>query len=82
MSSTTLRLTLTGRRFSLTPLPGHLVSGCTGGPGCPNVATHRLLSRDTASVRLMCDAHTLEWAAGHGYTTTTARLAGDSLASA
>jgi hypothetical protein len=72
MSSPNLKLTLTGRRFSLTPLPGHIQSPCSG-EACSKMASHRLLSRATASVNLLCDQHALSWAGEHGYAVTTAR---------
>ena len=65
-----LELTLTGARFSLTPLPMHIQSCCTCLSGCRRMASHRLLSRRTASVQLLCDEHTLEWARENGYGVT------------
>ena len=74
MPSPNLALTLIGKRFSLTPLPGHIVSWCTAADGaCGNFASHRLLSQPLCSVRLLCDTHTLAWAQQHGYSVTTAR---------
>jgi hypothetical protein len=65
MSAAKLRLTLTGRGFSLTPLSGHVDTACTGDAQCECRATHRLLSRRTASVELLCDAHAESWSLGH-----------------
>ena len=73
MRSPNLALTLSGRRFSITPLPGHIVSRCTADSVCRNSATHRLLSRSDCAVELLCDTHTLEWAGEHGHFITTAR---------
>jgi hypothetical protein len=73
MSSPNLQLTVTDDRTSLTPLPGHIVSACTGDPGCRNLATHRVLSRPPASPQLLCDDHTLAWAAERGLHITTAK---------
>jgi hypothetical protein len=61
MSDVSLRLTLVGRTFSLTPLPRHLNAPCTANEECGCRATHRLLSRRTASVELFCDRHALAW---------------------
>ncbi len=66
MSSINLQLTATGRHFSLSPLPGHLYADCTADEPCGARASHRLLLRRTASVRLLCDTHTVEWARDHG----------------
>jgi hypothetical protein len=75
MGSATLRLTIIGPRFSLTPLSPHVVSTCTHGDrSCTRLASHRLLSRLTADVQLLCDAHTIEWAQEHGHQVTTAKL--------
>ena len=73
MRSPNLALTLSGKRFSITPLPAHIVSSCTADSGCANSATHRLLSRTVCAVKLLCDAHTLAWAQQHGHSITTAR---------
>ena len=73
MPSPNLAPTLSGRGFSITPLPGHLVSGCTADGGCQHSATHRLLSRTICAVKLLCDTHTLDWAGEHGHFITTAR---------
>jgi hypothetical protein len=73
MSSPNLALTLSGNRFSITPLPGHIVSCCTDDSVCENSATHRLLSRTVCAVKLLCDTHTLDWARQHGHSITTAR---------
>lgn len=72
MSSAPLRLTLTGRTFSLIPLSGHVDSACTGDAECQCRATHRLLSRRTASVEWFCDAHAESWSRDHGLTDTGA----------
>ena len=63
--SATLRLTLTGRGFCLTPLSGHVDTVCTGDAQCERRATHRLLSRRTASVEMLCDAHAESWSRDH-----------------
>jgi hypothetical protein len=65
-TKTTLQLTLVGRTFSLTPLPGYRDSICTASDSCGSRATHRLLSRRTASVELLCDRHTLVWSHEQG----------------
>jgi hypothetical protein len=65
-TNTTLQLTLVGRAFSLTPLPGYRDSICTAADSCGCRATHRLLSRRTASVELLCDQHTLVWSREQG----------------
>jgi hypothetical protein len=65
-TETTLQLTLVGRTFSLTPLPGYRDSICTANDACGCRATHRLLSRRTASVELLCDRHTLVWSREEG----------------
>jgi hypothetical protein len=65
MSAATLRLTLTGRGFCLTPLSEHIDTTCTGDPRCEHRATHRLLSRRTASIELLCDTHAESWARAH-----------------
>jgi hypothetical protein len=54
-------LTLAGRHFSIMPCPGHLQYQCTSSR-CEETATHRVLSRATASTEWLCDAHTLAWA--------------------
>lgn len=53
-------LSLAGRHFSIMPCPGHLQYQCTS-RRCDELATHRVLSRATASTEWLCDAHTLEW---------------------
>jgi hypothetical protein len=63
--SATLRLTLTGRGFCLTPLSGHVDTTCTAHGQCERRATHRLLSRLTASIELLCDAHAESWSRDH-----------------
>jgi hypothetical protein len=73
MRSPNLALTLIGKRFSLTPLPGHIVSCCTADEACGHSATHRLLSHPLSSAKLLCDTHTLAWAQQHGHSVTTAR---------
>jgi hypothetical protein len=65
MSAANLRLTLTGRGFCLTPLSGYIDTTCTGDARCERRATHRLLSRRTASVELLCDAHAESWSRDH-----------------
>ena len=77
MRSPNLALTLSGKRFSITPLPGHIVSSCTADSGCDNSATHRLLSRTISAVKLLCDSHTLAWARHQGHAITTARDVAD-----
>ena len=59
--SHTVPLSLAGRHFSITPCAGYLGYQCTS-RDCPAAATHRVLSRATASIEWLCDAHTLEWA--------------------
>jgi len=54
-------LTLAGRHFSIMPCPSHLQYQCTSSR-CDETATHRVLSRATASTEWLCDAHTLAWA--------------------
>ena len=66
MSSIHLRLTASGRYFSLSPLAAHLYTSCTAEGPCGERASHRMLSRRTASVSLLCDAHTEEWARENG----------------
>jgi hypothetical protein len=61
MNFTSLRLTLTGRGFCLMPLSKHVDTACTGDVRCDSRATHRLLSRRTASIELLCDAHAETW---------------------
>lgn len=73
MSSPNLQLTLSDERSTLTPLPGHIVSACTADPACRHRATHRVLSRSPVHVELLCDDHTLVWAAERGLNITTAR---------
>jgi hypothetical protein len=73
MRSTQLQLTLAGRRFSITPLPAHIASSCTADEGCSQPATHRLLSRTLGGVRLLCDAHTIDFARDQGYNITSVR---------
>jgi hypothetical protein len=65
MSASTLRLTVTGRGFCLTPLSEHVDTACTADAQCESRATHRLLSRRTASVELLCDAHAESWSRDH-----------------
>jgi hypothetical protein len=74
MRSTKLQLTLAGRRFSITPLPAHLESTCTADQGCTRPASHRLLSRALGGVRLLCDAHTFEFARDQGHKITSVRV--------
>ena len=76
MRSVNLQLTRITDRFSITPLPPQVDSRCTGDESCRHRATHRLLSWSPTSpsgVRLLCDAHAIEWAADHGLQITTAR---------
>jgi hypothetical protein len=61
MKTASLQLTLTGRGFCLMPLSTHVDAACTGGVRCHSRATHRLLSRLTASIELLCDAHAEAW---------------------
>ena len=61
MSDSSLQLTLVGRTFALTPLPAHREATCTADPQCGRRVTHRLLSRRTVSVELLCDRHELVW---------------------
>ena len=69
-----LQLTLSDDRFSVTPLPGTLVSRCTAHWTCTNVASHRVLSRAPGGVQVLCDSHMLEWASEQGISITTARV--------
>jgi hypothetical protein len=78
MGSPHLQLTLTGRHFTLTPLPAHLQSPCTAGEPCGRPASHRLLSRITADVKLLCDSHTIDWARDHGCNITSVSPLSDS----
>lgn len=73
MSSPNLQLTVTDDRTSLTPLPGHIVSPCTGDLTCRNLASHRIVTRPPASIQLLCDDHTLAWASERGLHITTAK---------
>lgn len=66
-----LKLTIIGKRFTLTPMPSHIDADCSE-PTCSGRASHRLFSRTIASTRLLCDRHTLSWAAAHGRSVTTA----------
>ena len=66
MSDTILRLTLVGRTFSLTPLPDYRDTLCTADAACGCRATHRLMSRRTVSVELLCDRHALVWSREQG----------------
>ena len=61
MNPDNLRLTLTGRGFCLMPLSEYVDTACTGDAECGWRATHRLLSRRTASVELLCDVHAESW---------------------
>jgi hypothetical protein len=65
MHTRKLSLTLIGRYFSMMPKPQHLDLRCTSN-ACADAATHRVLSRATASVEWLCDDHTLAWARDHG----------------
>ncbi len=67
------RLTVTGRHFSLTPLHVQIDAACTRG-ACSNRASHRLLSRSTASVERLCDVHAVEWARDRGVAIAAAGL--------
>jgi hypothetical protein len=66
MSRIDLQLSVAGRYFSLSPVAPHLHASCTADGPCTAPASHRLLSRRTASVSLFCDAHTEEWAREQG----------------
>jgi hypothetical protein len=80
MRSLNLQLTVSGDRFSITPLPPQVDSHCPSGEHCQKRASHRLLWSDsTAAVELLCDTHALVWTHDHGLLITTARL-GDSVA--
>jgi len=70
MSRIELQLSVAGRYFSLSPLAAHLHASCCA---CGASASHRLLSRRTASVSLFCDAHTEEWARENGALPDAAR---------
>jgi hypothetical protein len=61
MNIDNLRLTLTGRGFCMMPLSKWVDTVCTGDAACGCAATHRLLSRRTASVELLCDVHAESW---------------------
>ena len=75
MRSPNLQLTVSGDRFSITPLPPQVESLCTSGERCHRRASHRLLWVDVpAGVELLCDSHALMWAHDHGLLITTARL--------
>jgi hypothetical protein len=58
-------LTLAGRYFSIMPCASCLDYQCTSDE-CRQTATHRILSRATASIEWLCDAHTLAWARRQG----------------
>jgi hypothetical protein len=58
-------LTLAGRYFSIMPSAPCLEYECTS-DHCHETATHRIMSRATASVEWLCDLHTLAWARSQG----------------
>jgi hypothetical protein len=60
-----LPLELTGRYFSVMPCPSFIEHQCTWSP-CREQATHRVLSRATASLDWLCDDHALAWARLNG----------------
>ena len=66
MNRIDLPLSAAGRYFSLRPLAPYLDASCTADGPCGERASHRLLSRRTASVSVLCDAHTEEWARENG----------------
>jgi hypothetical protein len=66
MNRTNRQLSIAGRYFSLSPLAPHLDTPCTAEGSCGEHASHRLMSRRTASVSLFCDAHAEEWARENG----------------
>jgi hypothetical protein len=66
MRNPNVQLTLAGRHFTIAPLPHYLHSACTADEPCRNQATHRVLSRRTADVKLLCDSHTIDWAREEG----------------
>jgi hypothetical protein len=72
-------LSAAGRTFSLGPLPAHFQASCTAG-ACRARASHRLMSRRTASVSLFCDAHTEEWARENGVIPAAAAIAAPDVA--
>jgi hypothetical protein len=74
MRSPNLQLTVTKQRLSITPLPGHIETGCTFDEHCQRRASHRLLVAQAAGAKLLCDDHTVAWALDHGLCITTARL--------
>ncbi len=57
-----LPLSLAGRYYSVIPCPSWL----TYANNCHIRATHRVLSRATATVEWLCDAHALDWVRIHG----------------
>jgi hypothetical protein len=61
MESPIFPFTLAGRHFSITPSSSCLDYQCTAS-SCDHPATHRVLSRATATVEWLCDAHALAWA--------------------
>ena len=65
MDSPIFPLTLAGRYFSITPCPSCLAYQCSSS-ACDEQATHRVLSRATATVEWLCDAHALAWARSQG----------------
>jgi len=69
MSSPYLQLTLHRAPYSLTPLPGHVVSSCSHEDCSGQLATHRLLKQGSAA-RLLCDDHAVRWSREHGWYVT------------
>jgi hypothetical protein len=59
-------LSLAGRFFSVLPSSPSVACQCTSNDPCAQAATHRVLSRATASVDWLCDTHALLWARDHG----------------
>jgi hypothetical protein len=72
---TSLQLTLTHYRFSLTPLPGHTPCTCMSSLRCRKPASHRIYSRRPQVVVLLCDDHTVEWTLNQALNITAPRPA-------
>jgi hypothetical protein len=70
MRTSSLQLTLTDHRFTLTPLPGRTACTCMSNSRCRNLASHRILSRRPAVAVLLCDDHTVEWTLGQAMSVT------------
>jgi hypothetical protein len=59
-------LSLAGRYFSVLPSSPSVDCTCTSSEPCQQAATHRVLSRATATVEWLCDTHALLWARSQG----------------